>query len=143
MKKVNIIPPYCNDSSILESCNLCKDSPCIKICDESIIKKDAKGIYLDFEKNGCSFCEKCAIVCKEESFGLLNLNLGKQIFTKIKINQVKCLAWNKTLCSYCGDICENKSIKFIANLYPEILESCTKCGMCKSVCPTDCIEFKS
>lgn len=142
-KNSNVLPPYCSDSKVLESCDKCIDSPCISICEENIIKKDNNGIYLDFKESGCVFCKKCAITCKEYSFGLLDLTLGDKIFATIQINQSKCLAWQKTLCSYCLDVCENKSIKFIGNLYPEVEESCTKCGMCKSICPIDAIIFKS
>lgn len=142
-KRHNVLPPYCKDSSVLESCNKCSNSPCIDICKEDIIKKDNNGIYLDFTNSGCVFCKKCAIVCKEDSFGVLDLALGNMIFATISINQSKCLAWKKTLCSYCLDVCESKSIVFVGSLYPQIDQSCTKCGMCKSVCPTDAIIFWS
>ncbi len=134
--------PYCKDSRILESCIKCKNNSCIDVCPQNIIKKDNYKIYLDFENNGCIFCKKCAIACNEYSLSLLDLNLENHINANISINEAKCLAWNKILCSYCLDACETKSIKFYNMLYPEILESCSKCGMCKSVCPTNAIVFR-
>lgn len=139
--KKEIPLPYCNDSSKLESCIQCDGNPCINICPQKIIVKD-NNIHLDFNDNGCIFCKKCAEVCKDNSFGVLDLNIGNKINAQINLNEAKCLAWNKTLCSYCLDICDSKSIKFNAMLYPEILESCTKCGMCQNVCPTNAITFK-
>ena len=140
--KKTIPLPYCKDSTILESCIKCHNSPCVNICPQNIIIKDEYKIYLDFNNNGCIFCKECAKVCKSDSFGLLDLDLENHINAHININEAKCLAWNKTLCSYCLDVCENKSIKFNAMLYPEILESCTKCGICKSICPVDAINFR-
>ncbi|MDE6885572.1 MAG: ferredoxin-type protein NapF [Helicobacteraceae bacterium] len=140
-KNKNIILPYCKDSKILESCLQCEDSPCINICDEKIIKKEESEISLDFSSSGCTFCAKCADICKEKSFGLLDLGLGDNIFANINLDKNKCLAWNKTLCRYCLDICDKKSIKFIGDLYPQINETCNKCGFCISVCPTYCINI--
>ena len=134
--------PYCKDSNILESCKQCHNNPCISVCPTNIIVKEDSKIYLDFKDNGCIFCKKCAEICKSTSFGLLDVNLGNYINALINLNEAKCLAWNKTICSYCADVCENKSIKFNAMLYPEILQSCTKCGMCQSVCPKEAITFR-
>ena len=134
--------PYCKDSNTLESCKKCNNNPCISICPTNIIIKEENRIYLDFKDSGCIFCKKCAEICQSHSLGLLDLSLENYINAKISLNEAKCLAWNKTICSYCADVCDNKSIKFNAMLYPEILESCTKCGMCQSVCPKEAITFR-
>ncbi len=142
-RHIGSIPlPYCKDSNVLESCIKCVDSPCIDVCEEYIIKKDNSRIYLDFSVKGCTFCKQCAIICEKQGFGILDLSLGDHIVASIEIDQNKCLAWNKTLCSYCSDICPQNSIAFIGGLYPQINTSCNKCGICNSVCPTSCISFK-
>ena len=139
--KKQIPLPYCKDSNILESCKKCENNPCISICPTNIITKKDSRIYLDFKENGCIFCKKCAEVCKSDSLGLLDLR-ENYINALINLNEAKCLAWNKIICSYCNDVCENKSIEFISMLYPKILESCNKCGMCQSACPKEAITFR-
>lgn len=133
--------PYCKDSKALESCVDCNGNICINSCPQHIIKKDGNSIYLDYGDSGCIFCGICADVCNEVGLKILDKNVGNTINAYISLNEYNCLAWKQVLCSYCLDVCENHSIKFIGNLYPEILETCTKCGLCYSVCPTDAINF--
>ena len=140
--KKDIPLPYCKDSSDLESCKTCQNSPCIGVCPTNIIIKDGDRIHLDFGDGGCIFCKKCVEICESDALGVLDKDFGDFILAKINLDEAKCLAWNKILCSYCADVCDTKSIKFSAMLYPEISESCTKCGKCQSVCVADAITFR-
>ncbi|WP_220106531.1 4Fe-4S binding protein [Helicobacter monodelphidis] len=64
----------------------------------------------------------------------------KKIILRIEL----CLAWNKTLCYACKDICQENAITFNGGLfYPEIiLSQCTFCGDCIPKCPTNAIIFE-
>lgn len=133
--------PYCNEVSKLNNCLECSTSPCILACPKRIIVKDERGIYLDFSSDGCVFCEDCANVCKESGLDILDLGF-KQIKAVIKLDELTCFAWNKTMCKICLDNCLINAINFIGGFYPSIAESCTKCGLCVAPCPTFAITIK-
>ena len=132
-------PPYFNEILDFEKCKSCMDKPCVNICEEKIIKIEKEKPILDFSKSGCSFCDKCAEVCEK---GVLDIKQKKDIgYAKIDI--LKCIAWNKTVCSLCSDICEEKAIKFFGFFNPEIdNDLCNGCGFCLNICPTFAIDIK-
>lgn len=146
-KSTKIPPPYSRDAQSLESCLECADSPCVAACEETILKKDEGGIFVDFSHSGCTFCQACALACEKSAMGgamsILDVNLGATIRAAIKLNQAACLAWHRVLCRSCLDVCETRSINFVAGLYPEVAESCTKCGFCQSICPAGAISFEA
>jgi ferredoxin-type protein NapF len=60
----------------------------------------------------------------------------------IALSTASCLAWNGTMCYACKDVCEPRAIKFFGVFRPQItLESCTICGECVPVCPTNAITI--
>lgn len=133
--------PYAT-SALSEICIHCKDQPCIAHCPENIITLNPDNLpTLDFSENGCVFCGKCVETCFEhngEHTGFQREREQTQVIMKISVNT--CLAWNKSICYSCKDVCP-KEIKYLGMFYPEII-SCNGCGLCLSRCPNGAIKIE-
>lgn len=142
--EIFIRPPYNSDISLFYSeCPKCEEKFCIASCDEEIIKVDQNGIvYLDFSKRGCTFCEECAKVCPKD---VLSLEKGdEKIEAVADINVISCMAWHKSICYSCKDVCIDDAIIFSGLFNPEVdINKCTGCGFCYGICPTNAIIIKS
>lgn len=137
-KSLTLFPPYYKNIIDFDNCLEC-DGICANVCEEEIIKIVDKKPVLDFSKRGCTFCDECAKVCPKD---VLKIENKKDIDAIMSIDMIKCLAWNKTLCSFCLDVCDERAIKFLGLLRPEIItDLCTGCGFCVGVCPTDAIKI--
>ncbi len=62
---------------------------------------------------------------------LLNIELGScvKVFSK------------NSSCTSCADICPETSISYLGNI-PQLASSCTDCGLCLGVCPTEATSIK-
>lgn len=138
-QEIIIRPPYYKDEEIfLTNCIEC-DGICSTVCEENIIIiKDDKTPIIDFSLNGCTYCDECAIACPNE---VLKLEDKKNINAKMQIDISTCLAWNDTMCFSCKDPCFDDAIDFLGMFRPEINDSCTSCGFCIKVCPTQAIKI--
>ncbi|SMC08610.1 4Fe-4S dicluster domain-containing protein [Nitratiruptor tergarcus] len=131
-----LFPPYFNDIKDFEKCRECESKACVAACEEQIIViVDAKP-SLDFSKSGCTFCDACAIACED---GVLTVE-NKQTLPKLMIDMLGCLAWQKTICNMCKDVCLENAIEFSGLFNPQINDRCTGCGFCVGVCPTQAIK---
>ena len=137
---IKIRPPYFSNESDFDKCIEC-DGKCATACEEKIITiQDDKTPILDFKKSGCTYCDKCALVCE---YDVLKLENKQLINAKIKIDMLKCLSWQKTMCFSCKDICLEDAVKFLGLFRAEIdYEKCTNCGFCIKVCPVDAIKVE-
>ena len=136
-----IRPPYFNNlNEFLDKSIKCEDKWCIGACDEDIIIVDTDGTpKLDFTQNGCTYCDECAIDCDQD---VLKLEYKQNIQASIKIDILKCMSWNQTMCFSCKDPCLDNAIEFIGMFRPEInLNQCTMCGFCIKYCPSDAISI--
>ena len=135
-----IRPPYYNDEDNFSKCLNCKDKACIDSCEENIIILcDDGSVKLDFSVSGCTYCDDCAIACRED---VLRVEYKQNIQGSIKIDMLKCMSWNKTMCFSCKDPCLEDAIKFLGMFRPEIdLSQCTMCGFCVKYCPTEAISI--
>ena len=134
-----IRPPYFEHEELfIKECQNC-DGLCASSCEVNIIQiqKD-KTPKLDFSSSGCTFCDECAKVCPSD---VLKLEYKKNIALKVEINILECLSWNQTMCFSCKDPCLDDAIKFLGMFRPEIDDSCTSCGFCLNVCPTNAIKI--
>jgi len=137
-----IRPPYFKDESdFIKSCVTCEDKSCITVCEEDIIILLEDGTpSLNFANSGCTYCDECAIACKEN---ILDIKYKKNINLKFSIDILKCMSWNQTMCFSCKDPCFDDAIKFLGMFRPEIDNNlCTACGFCVKVCPTDAISMQ-
>lgn len=133
-------PPYNHDESLFHNeCNKC-DAKCATVCEVEIIKiaKDYTP-YLDFSKNGCTYCDDCVGACE---FGVLTLENKKQINATITINKSECVSWEGVMCFSCKDPCLDNAIDFKAMFMPSINDNCTACGFCISRCPVQAIKIE-
>jgi ferredoxin-type protein NapF len=138
-------PPYGVDESTFQSkCPSCETKACATSCDEKIIIILEDGTpTLDFSKNGCTFCDECANVCKEEVLSLENSeNVGK-LNAMFRINVEGCVAHQGVICNSCKEPCIDDAILFNGMFNPVIDENrCTGCGFCISRCPTQAISYR-
>ena len=138
-KEIVIYPPYFLDiENFAKSCVTCEDKSCKTVCEENIIIIDENGIpKLDFNNSGCTYCDECAIACEKN---VLDVKYKQNIQCDIKIDTIKCLSWNGTMCFSCKDPCFDNAIDFLGMFKPSINQyRCTSCGFCISVCPTNAI----
>ena len=136
-----IRPPYYIDINAFDTeCQNC-DGRCATLCQEQIIIiQEDKTPKLDFSKNGCSYCDDCAIACEAD---VLRVEDRKVISAGIRINEVNCLSWQGVMCFSCKDPCLDDAIDFKAMFMPTInQEKCTSCGFCISRCPSGAIDIK-
>ncbi len=135
-----IYPPYFEKKEHFLLCTECEHKVCVQACPEKIIHIENDTPVIKFGINGCTFCDECAKVCGS----VLKLeNKKTNLNTEMIINPKNCIAWNKTVCFSCQDICEENAIIYNGMFNPAIdLEKCTGCGFCISVCPTNAIEWQ-
>ena len=136
-----VYPPYYEDKQNFLKCLECEEKSCVSACEEGIIHLSEDGIpIIKFGKNGCTFCDECALVCDKD---VLNIEFKKEkLNCTMIINPKTCIAWENVVCSSCQDICPERTILFKGLFNPVIDdEICKGCGFCISVCPADAIEI--
>ena len=135
-----IRPPYFKDLLDFDKCTTCEDKWCIGACELNIIDVNKDGVpTLNFTNSGCTYCDDCANDCDKD---VLKLEYKQNIAGNIKIDVLKCMSWNQTMCFSCKDPCLDNAINFIGMFRPEInLNQCTMCGFCIKFCPTDAISI--
>lgn len=136
-----IRPPYYESLiSFDKDCLGCETKECSSFCEENIVFIDDEGKpYLNFKDRGCTYCDECAIHCPNE---VLTKENKKQIDVKIEIDVLKCMSWHSTMCFSCKDPCLDDAIEFLGIFKPSINpETCTSCGFCISVCPSEAIKL--
>ena len=125
-----------------DKCTRCGD--CKTACPEHIIQIGEGGFpEIDFSVAECSFCKECVIHCKEDLF-----DLTQEKAWDIKANiSSSCLNAESVYCRSCAESCEAEALRFnfttTAFVIPEVVvEDCTGCGACVSVCPARAISVK-
>lgn len=135
-KSTLLRPPYHNGSEELfyKECISC-EGVCSTFCKEGVLKiAEDKTPYIDFSKNGCTFCEECASACQQN---VLDLENSKNFAPKFEISVLDCMAWNKVMCFTCKDACLDNAIEFLGLYRPEVnMDKCSSCGFCVSSCPS-------
>jgi len=137
-----IRPPYYGDINEFDKeCQNC-NGKCATLCQEQIIIiGEDKTPRLDFSKNGCSYCDECALACE---FDVLRVENKQLINAGIRINESNCLSWQGVMCFSCKDPCLDDAIEFKAMFMPTIDQNkCTSCGFCISRCPSAAIDIKA
>lgn len=141
----NIRPPWsARERLFLEKCDQCND--CLDACPENIISRDADGYpFIDFSVTGCTFCAECLESCKTGALQGLRSDIDQAWSHSMRISD-SCLSVTGVVCRACGDHCDEGAIKFtlltLGRVLPEInSRSCTGCGQCIPVCPSNAISI--
>ena len=141
-----IRPPYGKSESLFQSeCPSCESKACVASCDEKIIfiDKETKTPTLTFSKNGCTFCDECAIACEKDVLSLENEGSSTYLNAIFKISLQACVAHHGVICNACKEPCIDNAILFNGMFNPIIdNEKCTACGFCISRCPTEAISYR-
>jgi ferredoxin-type protein NapF len=138
-------PPWAQQSPLFEEkCLQCND--CIDACPQNIIFRADDGYpYLAFSLNGCDFCAECLEICGTGALQGLRSDIDQAWQHRMQITD-RCLSLGGIVCRTCGDHCEESAIKFSlltqGRSLPEINpKTCTGCGQCIAICPTDAISI--
>jgi ferredoxin-type protein NapF len=139
-------PPYGSSESLFQSeCPKCESKSCVASCDEKIIFIAADGTpELQFERNGCTFCDACAEVCEPGVLSLENEETSTWLNAVFRISLEGCVAHHGVICHACKEPCIDDAILFNGMFNPVIdEEKCTACGFCISRCPTQAISYEA
>lgn len=133
------LPWLARPQTFTDECTRC--GKCVEACETRIIQKRDGGFpSVNFSLNECTFCYQCAQICPEPIFLPKN-----QTPWHISVNiSDQCLAKQQVECRTCQDACSEEVIHFVLQsgrtATPRINnESCSGCGACVSVCPSDAI----
>jgi len=134
-ESVVIMAPYLGGD--LNNCLDC-EAPCVNECEEKILEYNNAPL-INFSLGGCTYCEACFNACEKD---VLN-ELDVQIKAMANLSTKSCIAWNSVVCNSCADVCDVRAIKFFGMFKPTVnFESCTGCGMCLHVCPSNAIQMR-
>ncbi|WP_207061825.1 ferredoxin-type protein NapF [Motiliproteus sp. SC1-56] len=136
-------PPWSvAEIAFTDGCTRCGD--CIKACPTQIIHAGSGGYpELDFQLGECTFCGDCAGACPEPLF---RSREASPWTIRAQVGAA-CVTLRNVECRRCEEACEPGAIRFTPRLgraaEPQVqLETCTGCGACLSVCPTQAISMQ-
>ena len=133
--------PWTDAATLAAACTRC--GACVSACPEHIIVRAENGMPgIDFHRGECTFCGAGAAACPAPVFARERATpwtLTARIGTA-------CLAARGIVCQSCRDSCAASAIRFVprrggAFLPAVVAASCTGCGACVGVCPSDAITM--
>lgn len=140
-------PPWAlAESDFVERCNSCGD--CIPACPDGLIASGRGRLpQMDFTRGGCDFCGECVAACSTGALVLDESAAATPWAIKATI-QPACLSLNAVICRSCGEVCDERAIRFqleLGGVARPLLNSdqCTGCGACFAVCPIQAITLCS
>jgi len=136
-------PPQLGQVSY-SACLACATQACVSACEEDIIRihpenhQLASAPYLDFTRNGCTFCGECGNACPE----ILDQDPSlSKIIGKLLLDKEKCLAWNGVYCMSCVGRCTEKALRLDKQRLLLINDAlCNGCGNCIRPCPVEALS---
>lgn len=142
-KHCYIRPPWSKQEiELVSNCSRCND--CISACPENILTTDPKGFpKIDFKQGECTFCAECVSACQADVF---TNDTDSSPWSLTASITSKCLPLQGIVCGRCAEECETAAIsmKLIAGgiTIPQLnIETCSGCGACYRICPTNAIEL--
>ncbi|PVV10173.1 MAG: ferredoxin-type protein NapF [gamma proteobacterium symbiont of Ctena orbiculata] len=145
-RRREIRPPWSigGEERFIELCNRCGE--CIRVCPTRIIKNGSGGYpAIDFNRDHCTFCGDCVKRCEPKALAFAEDPATPPWSLGVEID-ASCLSLNGVVCRSCGDICEERAIRFQLQTggrsQPQLdLSLCSGCGACVAVCPTHSITI--
>lgn len=139
-----IRPPWSGaERHFTERCTRC--NACLSACETGVLRTGAGGFpELDFSRADCTFCYACASICPQPLF---NARSDAPWDYQLELS-AQCLAFQRTECRCCQDVCETRAILFspvpagVAIPHLEH-ERCTTCGACLRACPVAALSLGS
>jgi len=136
-------PPWAiAEGGFAKTCTTCDD--CIKACEEQIIVRGSGGYpEVDFNRGACTFCGECVDACDTAA-----LSRDNQAPWQLQLSiSDRCLARRQVVCQTCGDICDERAIRFRPALgkvaQPAVNDDlCTGCGACIAACPEQALTLQ-
>lgn len=144
-KRVPIRPPWAvAEAQFASRCDRC--SHCIDACEEGVIRIGPAGFpQMDFSARGCSFCGACVTACGDKA--LTGNPEHERPWDLVAGIADSCLAVQRVVCRSCGEICDERAIRFELRIggaaLPRLsIDRCTGCGACVGVCPVKAIAIE-
>jgi len=139
-----IRPPWAiAEAQFVVRCDRC--GHCIECCEERVIRAGSGGFpQMDFSARGCSLCGACVAACEGKA---LTEDPGlDRPWDQVASIATHCLANLGVVCRSCGDVCDERAIRFELRVGGAALprlndEQCTGCGFCIGVCPVQAIDL--
>ena len=131
-------PGAIEESSFLAGCTRCE--LCIEACPHDAIMhapaqlREAAGTpMIDADRQPCLMCADfpCISACEP---GVLTPLVPPRMGTA-RITEQLCLPYHGTSCTECSHQCPVENAIVIRTGKPVVSETCTGCGVCRSVCP--------
>lgn len=145
-QKALLRPPWAiPETDFTEKCSRCY--LCAQACPSHLIVKAQGGFpEISFSRHGCDYCEACVRACPEGALFLSDENPYSAWQQRAHISDA-CLTLKNIVCRSCGEVCETLAIKFVPGVkgvYRVNInqDTCTGCGECVHVCPTNAIDVK-
>ena len=123
-----------------DACRRCDE--CVQACEEAILIIGDGGFpTVDFRRGACTFCGACVAACR---YGALD-NAVSPVWSIRFVISDDCLSRRGIACRSCGESCPAAAIRFCLAIggraEPQLdPDSCTGCGACVAVCPTETIQ---
>ena len=141
---LGLSPPKLGLSQVAGQCVDCTQ-PCAASCPQKIIKLHpaehalSAAPYLDFSRDGCTYCDACVEACPK-----VDASVDAELIGVLSIDHAKCFTWNSIFCMSCLGRCAEKALLLNVRRQLELLsEQCTGCGFCLRSCPANALAIQA